>query len=112
MRLKSFKFLIIALTFFVGFGNTQAQEVAMDEMLDMDLSELMNVPIVIASKKSEGSFTAPLSTTVLSREEIEKSGVTSIEEAFRLVPGMFVRQRTNGNFDVHIRGNDNVPPQN
>ncbi len=112
MRLKSFKFLIIALTFFVGFGNTQAQEVAMDEMLDMDLSELMNVPIVIASKKSEGSFTAPLSTTVLSREEIEKSGVTSIEEAFKLVPGMIVREKTNGNFDVHIRGNDNIPPQN
>lgn len=81
------------------------------DLLDMDFLELMNMPIVIASKKSEGSFTAPLSTTVLSREEIAKSGVTSIEEAFRLVPGMIVRERTNGNFDVQLRGNDNVPPQ-
>lgn len=112
MKIKNCKFLIVALAFFIGLGHSNAQEAAMDEMLDMDLSELMNVPIVIASKKSEGSFTAPLSTTVLSREEIEKSGVLSIEEAFKLVPGVIVREKTNGNFDVHIRGNDNIPPQN
>lgn len=90
----------------------QENESTTDELLDMDFMELLNTPIVIASKKSESSFVAPLSTTVLSREEIEKSGVTSIEEAFRLVPGMIVRQRTNGNYDVQIRGNDNIPPQN
>ena len=93
-----------------NFISAQDKKMPVD-LIDMDLAELMNMQIVIASKKSEGSFTAPLSTTVLSREEIDKSGVTSIEEAFRLVPGMIVRERTNGNFDVQIRGNDNIPPQ-
>ncbi|MDZ7776884.1 MAG: TonB-dependent receptor plug domain-containing protein [Bacteroidales bacterium] len=34
----------------------------------------------------------------------------NIPEALRLAPGIIVRQKTNGNYDVHIRGNDNVPP--
>lgn len=72
----------------------------------------MNVQIVSASKKSESVFESPLSSTVLTREEIERSGALSLEELFQLVPGFIVRQTTNGNFDVHIRGNDNVPPGN
>ncbi|MGC3978729.1 MAG: Plug domain-containing protein [Paludibacteraceae bacterium] len=28
-----------------------------------------------------------------------------------MVPGLIVREKTNGNYDVHIRGNDNMPPK-
>ena len=31
-------------------------------------------------------------------------------EALRLVPGMIVREQSNGNYDIHLRGMDNVPP--
>ena len=47
---------------------------------------------------------------MLTIDEINASGATTIEEALRLVPGTLVREETNGNFDVHIRGNDNLPP--
>ena len=40
------------------------------------------------------------------------SGATCFEEALRMVPGVIVREKTNGNFDVHIRGNDNIPAKN
>lgn len=79
---------------------------------DQILEYFLNKDITSASKRSEKSLNSPLSTTVLSREEIIKSGVNSIPEALRLIPGIIVREKTPGNFDVHIRGNDNIPPNN
>jgi len=81
--------------------------VSLDELYEM----LLNKDVVSASKKAESSFEAPLSTSVISYDEIKASGARSVEEALRLVPGLIVREKTNGNFDVHIRGNDNVPPK-
>lgn len=79
--------------------------VSLDELYEL----LLNKDIVSASKKVESSFEAPLSTSVVSYEDIVRSGARSIEEALRLVPGLIVREKNNGNFDVHIRGNDNLP---
>ncbi|MCU4156007.1 TonB-dependent receptor [Carboxylicivirga sp. A043] len=73
---------------------------------------LLNKDVTSASKSEESLFDSPLSTTVLSHEQIIASGATSIEEALRLVPGVIVREKTNGNYDVHIRGNDNLPAKN
>jgi len=73
---------------------------------------LLNKDVTSASKSEESLFDSPLSTTVLSHDQIIASGATSIEEALRLVPGVIVREKTNGNFDVHIRGNDNLPAKN
>ncbi len=80
--------------------------VSLDELYEM----ILNKDIVSASKKVESSFESPLSTSVISHDEIVESGARTIEEVLRLVPGLIVREKTNGNFDVHIRGNDNLPP--
>jgi iron complex outermembrane receptor protein len=76
----------------------------------LSLEELMNINIVSASKKSESLFDASLSASVLTREEISNAGSTSIMEALRLIPSVIVREQTNGNYDIHVRGLDNVPP--
>ncbi|MBN2694928.1 TonB-dependent receptor, partial [bacterium] len=80
------------------------------EELAIYVNEKDNLKVKLASGKEESIFDAPLSTTVLTYDEIKKSGATSIQEALRLVPGMIVREQTSGNFDIHIRGFDNVPP--
>ncbi len=82
--------------------------VSADELLQM----ILNKDVSSASKSKEKVFQSPLSTTVISKEELIKSGARSIPEALRLVPGMIVREKTTGNYDMHIRGNDNVPPKN
>ena len=73
---------------------------------------LINKNVSSASKKMENAFDSPLSSSVLTKEEIELSGATTIEEALRLVPGVIVREKTNGNYDIHLRGLDNLPPKN
>ncbi|HWB93564.1 MAG TPA: TonB-dependent receptor plug domain-containing protein [Puia sp.] len=76
----------------------------------MSLKDLLNVKIVSASRQTEALLDAPLSASVLTRAEIERAGCTTIMEALRLVPGMIVREETNGNYDIELRGLDNVPP--
>lgn len=73
---------------------------------------LLNKDVTSASKSAESIFDSPLSTTVLSYDEINASGATSVEEALRLVPGVIVREKTNGNYDVQIRGGQNMPMNN
>lgn len=82
--------------------------VSMDELYEM----LLNKNVTSASKKAESSFNSPLSTTVISYDEIIQSGARNIQEVLRLVPGVIVREKTNGNYDIHIRGNDNLPDNN
>lgn len=79
---------------------------SIDELYQM----ILNPTQTTASKKEEAVFNSPLTTTVLSGDDIMKSGARTIPEALRLAPGLIVREQTNGNYDVHIRGNDFVPP--
>ncbi|MDW7695112.1 TonB-dependent receptor [Flammeovirgaceae bacterium SG7u.111] len=82
-----------------------------DELMNLERKSSYDKEIVSASKKAESLFEAPVSASVLTREEIKASGATSIPEALRLVPGVIVRQLTNGNYNVHIRGMDWLPYQ-
>ena len=84
-----------------------AQEGEVD-LFELSLEELMNVEIISASKKTENLFDAPVSSYTITRSEIAKSGVPSIPEALRLCPGVIVRETTNGNYDIHLRGFDNL----
>ncbi len=111
--MKKFNIIALLLTTTLSFPlNIQAQitdDYTSEELMAMDFEDLMNLTITIASKKSESSFDSPLSSTVITAEEIKQSGATSIPEIFRLVPGFIVREETNGVYDIHIRGNDNIP---
>jgi len=80
-----------------------------DIYMDMSLEDLYEIEIIeSASKKPEDFFEAPLSVTIIKKEDITAAGITSIPEALRLAPGVIVREITPGNFDVHIRGFDDI----
>ncbi len=115
---------------FENMTRKEIMEISYDQMLEMPFSDLKRMAEVVgvsteellnlalnrevssASKKGESVFESPLSTTVITKEEIKLTGVSTYEELFRLVPGMIVREESNGNYDIHIRGNDNLPPGN
>jgi len=100
---------------FLLFSNLVFADWPKDEpetFFDLPLEALMQIKISLPTKKSEQLFDSPLSASVLTRKEIQNSGVLTIPEALRLVPGLMVREQSPGNFDVHIRGFDNIPPDN
>src|SRR6187402_3672610 len=106
MELKFNKVFLLLLLFATpAFSQEQPNE---EDLYDLSLEELMNVPINSASKKDETLFDAPLSSYTITRSDIDKAGSTSIMEALRLAPGVIVREQTNGVYDIHIRGLDNI----
>lgn len=100
----------IAVSCFVINARAQADTTFRNTYDGMSLKDLLNVKIVSVSKSAESLFDAPLSASVVTKDDIIKSGATSIMEALRLVPGVIVREQSNGNYDIHLRGMDNVPP--
>src|SRR4051812_33103355 len=109
MRFKYILLIPFALSSFL----TKAQEdstASATKFSEFSLEELMNIPIYSVSKTEESTFEAPLSSSVITRDQIKKAGCTTIMEAMRLVPGVIVREQTNGSYDIHLRGLDNVPP--
>ena len=106
------KYILLALLLPLAFL-AQAQKdsaLSVSHLSELSLEELMSVPIYSVSKSTESTFDAPLSSTVVTRDEIKRAGCTTIMEAMRLVPGVIVRQQSNGNYTIDIRGLDNVPP--
>lgn len=107
MRLTSHKirltFLTLSLTGSISFGQVKSvyEKMSLEEILNIDV-------VVTASKKPEDLFETPLSVTIIKKEEINRSGVTNIPEALRLSPGLIVREITPGNYDVQIRGYDDI----
>jgi iron complex outermembrane receptor protein len=97
---------------FLSLANaySQVDTVTNSDYEKLSLKDLLGVKIVSVSKTPEFLFDAPLSASVVTKEEIRRTGCTSIMEALRLVPGMIVREQNNGNYDIYLRGMDNVPP--
>jgi iron complex outermembrane receptor protein len=110
MKLR-FSSVFLLLSFFAAPAFSQEQS-TQEDLYDLSLEELMNVPINSASKKDETLFDAPLSSYTITRAEIDRSGSTSIMEALRLAPGVIVREQANGMYDIHIRGMENLTRTN
>ena len=74
------------------------------DLTTMSLEQLLNVQVTSVSRHSEKLSSAPAAVHVISGEEIQRSGVTSIPEALRLSPGMEVGRVDAHNWAVTSRG--------
>lgn len=75
-----------------------------DRLADLSLEELMDVRVTTVSKKPETRLSAAEPVYVLTGEEIRRSGVTTIPDALRLVPGVQVARVTSNSWAIGIRG--------
>src|SRR5579862_2312835 len=57
---------------------------------DMDLTQLMNIPVVTASKFEQKPAEAPSSVTVITSEEIKRYGYRTLADILASVPGFYV----------------------
>ncbi|OJJ20515.1 hypothetical protein BKI52_18850 [marine bacterium AO1-C] len=74
-------------------------------MLNLQVRGLKKVQIYSATKTLEDYLAAPVSATVINQQMLERSGAINIPEALRLAPGVWVTQKTNGNYEVYLRQN-------
>ncbi|WP_438863509.1 TonB-dependent receptor plug domain-containing protein [Neptunicella sp.] len=89
---------IAVLTLFSSFARAD------DNYFDLTLEQLLNINVSIVSKKQETMATAPAAIYVITNEDIQRSGVTTIPDALRMVPGLNVAQSDANSWAVSVRG--------
>jgi iron complex outermembrane receptor protein len=95
--------LWLALTAFTSVGFAQDGEPAQD-LADLDLEQLLDIEVSIASRSEQKLSDAPAAVYVLTGDEIRRSGFTTIQEALRMVPGFYVGRFTSTSWEVTARG--------
>ncbi len=71
---------------------------------DLTLEQLVNVKVTSVSKKETDSFASPAAISVITQDDIQRNGFTSIPDALRMVPGMDVAQINASQWAVSSRG--------
>ena len=75
-----------------------------ERLRQLSLEELGNLEVTTASKEPEEVWKTPAAIYVLTKEDIRRSGATSIPEALRLVPGVDVSRIDASTWAVGVRG--------
>jgi len=75
-----------------------------NQYMDMSLKDLLNVEVSSVSRKQELLRHSGAAAFVISSEDIRRSGVTSIPEALRMVPGVNVARINSNEWAVSARG--------
>ncbi|TLX78455.1 hypothetical protein E9993_01885 [Labilibacter sediminis] len=98
------KLLILLLAVMGSVSQNQVfGQVDTKDYFNLSLEELMNLEVTVASKKSENIKGIPSSIYVISANDIERSGATSIMELLREVPGYWAVQNDYMNVDGYMR---------
>jgi iron complex outermembrane receptor protein len=81
------------------FGALRAEDLA-----NMSLEALANANVTSVSKSAESLRSAPASIYVITRDDVIRSGATSLPEILRLAPNLDVRQSNAKNYVAAARG--------
>ena len=81
-----------------------AQNSLQGNLKKLSLEELMDVNVTSVSRRAEPLGETAAAITVLTSEDIRRSGVTNVPEALRLVPGIQVAQLNAGSWAISARG--------
>lgn len=86
-------------------SEAQANEVGAD-LFSMDLEDLMQVKVSLASRHEEWLVDAPSSVTVFTRDDIDALGVHYLEELLQYAPGFVVMREVEqgSGFKISARG--------
>lgn len=75
-----------------------------NQALNLSVEDLLNVEVTSVAKKAQSLNDAPAAVFVISNEDINRSGATSIPDALRLAPGLDVAKISSNQWAVSSRG--------
>jgi iron complex outermembrane receptor protein len=79
-----------------------------EALKSLSVEDLMNVEVTSVSRTEETLRTAAAALSIVSSEAIRRSGATSIPEALRSVPGLYVGRQNSNVWAVSARGFSSV----
>jgi iron complex outermembrane receptor protein len=78
------------------------------DLARLSIEELLNVEVTSVSRKEERADAAPAAVYVITQDDIRRSGIRSLPDLFRLVPGVQVAQVNASNWAISVRGFNDV----
>ncbi len=93
-----------ALASLLGSPARAQEETAAADLKNLSIEELMQIDVTSVSRRSERLNQAAAAITVVTAEDIRRSGVTSLPEAIRLINSVHVARQTQGTWAVSARG--------
>jgi len=87
-----------------GGGLGEATMTAEELLATKSLEAVYEEEVVSASRQATSPLDAPVSTQILTAEDIRMSGVTNLPDLLRRVAGVEVMQMGSGNHNIGIRG--------
>lgn len=96
--------MLLAVFFLFKPADTRAAS----DLTEMSLESLMDIEVTSVAKKKQKVSDSAAAVYVITREDVRRSGATSLAEAIRMAPGMHVA-RINGNaWAVSARGFNSI----
>ncbi len=74
------------------------------EIFDLGLEDLLDIEVTSVSKKIQPLSSSPAAIYVISERDIQQSGVTTIPDALRMVPGLHVARIDSNKWAITSRG--------
>ena len=74
------------------------------DLASVTLEDLMQIEITSASRRHETAEDVPAAVYVITQDDIRRSGMTSVPDLLRLVPGVQVGQINSNKWAISIRG--------
>lgn len=87
-----------------GIGGGPPASAQQADLTELSLEQLLDIQVTSVSKKTERREQAPAAIYVITREDIRRSGATTIPELLRMVPGMNVARIDASKWAVTSRG--------
>lgn len=82
--------------------------IAVDQLRQLTLEELLNVEVTTASKKEQRLSDTAAAVSVLNGDDIRRLGVSTIPEALRGLPGVDVARLNSHRWGVSVRGFNDI----
>jgi iron complex outermembrane recepter protein len=87
-----------------AFGQTPPPQ----DLSQMSIEDLMSIQVTSASRKEQRTFDVAAAVFVITQDDIRRSGMTTIPDLLRLVPGVDVAQINSNKWAVSVRGFNSV----
>src|SRR5947209_9123363 len=93
---------------FIALGAFGQTPPAQPDLTELPIETLLQMEVTTVSRKSEKLSQSPAAVSVITQDDIRRSGVTSIPEALRLVPGLEVARLDASQWAISARGFNDV----
>lgn len=110
MKLSSWKKVVVLTGWMLAalvpavWGQESGSSVLASDLKELSIEELMEIDVTSVSRRSEPFSGVPAALTVLTADEIRRSGANSLPEALRLATGLHVARSDGRTWAISARG--------